>query len=149
MLTSSDVVMVAETISLGVLSLPHCLANVGYVAGLLMIVGLGLLTTYTGYVVYQLKIKHPEIMSFADALGAMFGKPGLWIGKVAQTLLLLFIMGAHIVIFGVMMNTLTEHRLCTVVFMLLGAVVSFFLSMPRTFKDTSWISMGCKCCTKR
>ncbi|KAK5129618.1 hypothetical protein LTR08_003017 [Meristemomyces frigidus] len=134
--------MIAETVSLGILSLPSCLAKVGYVAGLLLIVGLGLLTTYTGYVVYQLKMAHPEVMSFADALGVMFGKAGLWFGKVVQTLLLLFIMGAHIVIFGVMMNTLTEHGLCTVIFMALGALVSFFVSMPRTFKDTSWVSMG-------
>lgn len=74
----------------------------------------------------------------------MFGKPGQWIGNVMQCLILVFIMGAHVVIFSVMMNVVTEHGLCTVVFMIIGAAVSFVVSLPRTFKANSAASMCCK-----
>ncbi|KAK4549617.1 hypothetical protein LTR36_004918 [Oleoguttula mirabilis] len=135
-------VMTAETVSLGILSLPHALATVGYVAGIILIIGIGLLATYTGYVIYQLKLRHPHVRSFDQGLGMIFGKPGLWIGKVLQTLLLIFIMGAHINIFSIMMNTLTNHGVCTVVFMAIGTVVSFVVSMPRTWKSTSTVSIA-------
>jgi hypothetical protein len=39
-------VMTAETVSLGILSLPSVLASVGMVAGIILIAGLGLLATY-------------------------------------------------------------------------------------------------------
>lgn len=43
-------VMIAETISLGILSLPSVLARIGLVPGLILIVGLGIIATYTGWV---------------------------------------------------------------------------------------------------
>lgn len=71
------------------------------------------------------------------------------IGKVLQTLLLIFIMGAHVNIFSIMMNTLTNHGTCTVVFMAIGAVVSFVVSMPRSYKSNSAVSMACKSSASR
>ena len=135
--------MIAETVSLGILSLPAALATMGFVPGVILIISLGLIATYTGYVTYQVKMKHPEVTSFAHVLGLMFGKPGRWIGEVLQNLLLVFIMGAHINVFSVMMNTLTGHGMCTVVFMIIGAVVSFVVSMPRTFEANSKVSIAC------
>lgn len=41
-------IMIAETISLGILSLPSVLATVGMVPGVLLIAGLGAIATYTG-----------------------------------------------------------------------------------------------------
>lgn len=40
--------MIAETIALGILSLPSALATLGMVPGVILIVGLGLIATYTG-----------------------------------------------------------------------------------------------------
>jgi len=139
--------MIAETVSLGILSLPYALASIGFVPGVIFIISFGLMATYTGYVTYQVKMKHADITSFAHVLGLMFGKPGGRIGEVLQNLLLVFIMGAHINVFSVMMNTLTSHGLCTVVFMIIGAVVSFVVSMPRKFEANSKISIACKCLT--
>lgn len=56
----AGVVMIAETISLGILSLPSALATVGFVPGVIFILGLGLIATYTGYVMWQVKMKYPE-----------------------------------------------------------------------------------------
>lgn len=42
--------MIAETISLGILSLPSVLARIGLVPGLILLVGLGIIATYTGWV---------------------------------------------------------------------------------------------------
>jgi amino acid permease len=55
------IVMIAETISLGILSLPSVLAAIGLVPGIILIAGLGILATYTGYVIGQFKLKYPYV----------------------------------------------------------------------------------------
>lgn len=50
--------MIAETISLGILSLPSVLAAIGFVPGIILLVGLGALATYTGYVFGQFKMRY-------------------------------------------------------------------------------------------
>jgi amino acid permease len=54
-------VLIAETVSLGILSLPSVLATIGMVPGVILIAGLGLLATYTGYVFWQFKMEHPYV----------------------------------------------------------------------------------------
>jgi hypothetical protein len=49
--------LVAETISLGILSLPAVVASMGFVPGVILIIFFGALTTYTGYVTYQVKVR--------------------------------------------------------------------------------------------
>jgi hypothetical protein len=55
--------MIAETISLGILSLPSVLARIGLVPGLILIVGLGIIATYTGWVIGQFRMKYPWVSS--------------------------------------------------------------------------------------
>ncbi|TKA83455.1 hypothetical protein B0A55_00576 [Friedmanniomyces simplex] len=134
-------IMIAETISLGILSLPAVLAAIGLVPGLILIVVFGLLATYTGFVVFQFKTQHPGMTSLAHGMELAFGRSGRWVAEVTQDLMLVFIMAAHIVIFSVAFNCLTEHAICTTAFMALGAVVSFLVSLPRTMKGNSYFSM--------
>ncbi|KAI7228467.1 hypothetical protein KC330_g7895 [Hortaea werneckii] len=102
-------VMIAETVSLGILSLPSALATLGYVPGILLILTLGLLSWYTGTIIFHLKIQNfDSIHSYADIFALWLGKPGRWFGEVATNLMLVFIVAAHIVTFSVMMNVLTE-----------------------------------------
>lgn len=136
--------MIAETISLGILSLPRAISAVGIVPGVLLILGLGLVATYTGYVLFQLKMAHPHITTFADATALVMGRLGRWIGEVTQALILIFIMAAHVLTFSVMMNTLTEHGLCTIVWTVIGAAVSFLVACPRTLKANSYYSIFCE-----
>ncbi|KAI6886001.1 hypothetical protein KC334_g15717 [Hortaea werneckii] len=101
----------AETVSLGILSLPSALATLGYVPGVLLILTLGLLSWYTGTIIFHLKMRHfDSIHSYADIFALWLGRPGRWSGEVATNLMLVFIVAAHIVTFSVMMNVLTEGK---------------------------------------
>lgn len=51
-------IMTAETVSIGILSLPSVLATVGIVPGVLLIAGLGGVATYTGYTIWQFKMEY-------------------------------------------------------------------------------------------
>ena len=137
--------MIAETISLGILSLPSVLAAIGLVPGVILILAFGLLATYTGFVVWQFKMAHPHMTSIAHGMELAFGRVGRWIAETTQDLMLVFVMAAHIVIFSVALNVLTGHAGCTTVWMAVGTVVSFLVSLPRTMKGNSWFSLFCKC----
>ncbi|OOF91601.1 hypothetical protein ASPCADRAFT_16880, partial [Aspergillus carbonarius ITEM 5010] len=141
-LLSIRVVMVAETISLGILSLPSAVAALGLIAAVILILGLGALATYTGYTLGQFKLKYPHVHSMGDAGEVMMGRVGREVLGTAQLLFLVFIMGSHILTFIVMMNTLTDHATCSIVFGVVGLVLSFILTLPRTLKKVSWFSIS-------
>ncbi|KAJ5091054.1 hypothetical protein NUU61_005924 [Penicillium alfredii] len=122
-------IMIAETISLGILSLPSAVATLGMAPAVILIVGLGGLATYTGYVIGQFKLQYPHVHSMADAGEVLLG--ALWAGAFR-----------HILTFSVMMNTLTDHGTCSIVFGVVGLVVSFVFALPRTLRKVSWFSFA-------
>ncbi|CAI7609789.1 unnamed protein product [Penicillium bialowiezense] len=133
--------MVAETVSLGVLSLPAAVAGLGLVPAILVLLFLGCLATYTGYVIGQMKLKYPHISTMADAGEVIGGKWGRELVGGAWIIFFIFIMSSHLLTFTVAMNTITDHGTCSVVFGIVGMVVSFVLSLPRTLVKMSWLSL--------
>ncbi|CAG8924732.1 unnamed protein product [Penicillium salamii] len=133
--------MVAETISLGILSLPAAIAGLGLVPGLIILIGLGLLATYTGYVIGQYKMRHPHISSMADAGEVLMGRFGRELFGTGQLLFLIFLMASHILTFTVALNSITGHGTCSIVFGVVGLILSLLLSLPRTLEKMSWLSL--------
>jgi amino acid permease len=119
--------MLAENVSLGVLALPQALAILGLVPGLLCILFLGLIATYTGWIIGEFKLAHPSMHSFADCGMMIAGPIGREIMAVGQVLILIFIMGAHVLSFAIAMNAITEHATCTIVFSVVGLIICFLL----------------------
>lgn len=136
--------MVAETVSIGILSLPAVIASLGLVPAIILLVGLGLLATYTGYVIGQFRWRYPHIHNLADAGEVIAGSIGREVLGTGQLLLVVFIMASHILTFTVAMNSLTEHGTCSIVFAVVGLVVSLVANLPRTLKHVSTMSIACK-----
>ncbi|KAF4220674.1 hypothetical protein CNMCM8980_001629 [Aspergillus fumigatiaffinis] len=135
------IVMLAGGTSLGILTLPSAVATLGIVPGVILIVGIAILTVYTGFVMGQFKQRYPHVHSIADAGEVLFGWLGREILGTGLLLCLVFVMGGHILTFTVMMNTLTDHGTCSIVFGVVGLLISLILSLPRTFKRMSWLSV--------
>ncbi|BDD57716.1 hypothetical protein MPDQ_003583 [Monascus purpureus] len=133
--------MVAETVSLGVLSLPGAVAGLGLVPSIIILVGLGLLATYTGIIIGQFRQRHPHIHNMGDAGEVLLGPWGREIFGTAQVIFLIFIMASHILTFVVAMNAITKHVTCSIVWGVVGMVISFILSLPRTLEKMSWLSI--------
>ncbi|KAL4778886.1 transmembrane amino acid transporter protein-domain-containing protein [Aspergillus varians] len=133
--------MVAETVSIGILSLPSVVAALGLVPAIILLVGIGLMSTYTGYTIGQFRLAYPHVQSMADAgevLAGSFGREFLGMG---QLLLIVFIMASHLLTFTVAMNTITEHGTCSIVFGVVGLVISYVLCLPRTSAKVSYLSI--------
>ncbi|KAJ5936213.1 hypothetical protein N7454_005511 [Penicillium verhagenii] len=123
--------MVAETVSLGVLSLPAAVATMGLVPSIIVLLGLGVITTYTGYIMGQMKLRFPSITTMADAGEVIGGKFGREFVGACWIIFFIFIMASHLLTFTVAMNTITNHGTCTIVFGIVGMVLSFM----------SWLSL--------
>ena len=134
--------MIAETISLGILSLPVALAKVGIIPGMMLILGLGIVATYTGYVLGQFKMRHSHVHSMADAGEILCGSLGREFFGAAQILLLIFIMASHVLTFSIMMNTLTGHATCSITFGFIGMIVCYICTLPRKLGDVSWMAIA-------
>ncbi|KAH6668063.1 aromatic and neutral aliphatic amino acid permease [Verticillium dahliae] len=139
------IVLVAETVSLGILSLPSVLATVGLVPGIILICTVSALATYSGLLLAEFRKQYPFVQNFGDAV-ELIGKP-IGMGSVfrevfgwAQTILQIFLIGGHILMWTICMNTLTNGTTCTVVWAAVGMLVFWVFNVPRTLKWTSWMS---------
>jgi amino acid permease len=69
---ATAVLLFKTQIGLGVLSVPSVLHVLGIVPGIICLVALGVMTTWSGWMVGKFKIRHPEVYSVAD-VGYMLG----------------------------------------------------------------------------
>jgi hypothetical protein len=141
-------IMIAETVSLGILSLPSVLAVVGLIPGFIMIVGLGIFASYSGYAIGQFKERYPRVHSMADAFEIFctpIGCPkfGKELGGAAQTLMLVFSMASHILTWVICFDTITGHATCNIVWGVVALVVFWLFDLPRTLKNISYWSIAC------
>ncbi|KAJ6104693.1 hypothetical protein N7523_011013 [Penicillium sp. IBT 18751x] len=128
----AGMLMVAENISLGILSLPSAVATLGIVPSLILILGLSAISWYTGYIMGQFKQKYPQVHSMGDAGELLMGPFGRELFFFGQLLFIIFLMASHILTFSVLFNTITDHGTCTIVFGVVGLIVSCICALPRT-----------------
>ncbi|KAL9109323.1 MAG: hypothetical protein Q9227_006078 [Pyrenula ochraceoflavens] len=143
----AGMIMIAETISLGILSLPSVLATVGMAPGIILILGLGVLATYSGYILGQFRLQYPWVHSFGDAGEIIFKPLGLpTFGKElfgwAQTIFQIFSMASHILTWTICFNTVTGSATCTMVWGVIALIVFWLFDLPRTLKKVSYLSIS-------
>lgn len=78
----------------------------------------------------------------ADAGEIMLGRWGREIFGGAQLLFLVFIMASHILTFSIMFNTITNHGTCTIVFGVVGLLLSLICTLPRTMLNVSYMAIA-------
>lgn len=140
----ASMVMVAENISLGILSLPAVLSTNGLVAGVLALIGIGLFCTYGGYVLWQFRMAHPEVANYTDIGQLLFGRVGREVFGAAFVIVGIFVMASHLLTWTIVLNTLSNHGTCTIVFGVVGIVVFALLTVPRTLKNVSFLAIICE-----
>ncbi|KAH7307985.1 aromatic and neutral aliphatic amino acid permease [Stachybotrys elegans] len=141
------IVLIAETVSLGILSLPSAMATLGLVPGIIMILVMSALTTYSGLMLGEFHRRYPFVQNFGDAL-EVIGKP-IGMGRLfqeifgwAQVTFQVFVMASHLLTWTICLNTLTNSSTCTIIWAVVGLGVFWVLNLPRTLKYTSWTSLA-------
>lgn len=149
------IVLVAETVSLGILSLPSVMAALGLVPGIILILVMSALSTWSGLMLGEFRKQYPHVENFGDAvevIGKSIGMGPLFqeIFGWAQVTFQVFVMGAHLLTWTICLDTIHRFNMdkhdnvayvCKIVWAIIGLVVFAVLNLPRTLKLTSWTSV--------
>ncbi|KAL1859580.1 hypothetical protein Daus18300_009581 [Diaporthe australafricana] len=146
----AGIVLFAETVSLGILSLPAVIANVGLAPGIALIVFMAILSGYSGLVFGEFCMLYPDVQSFGgvgDIIGRSVGGPamGVFFSEFlgwGQTIFQIFVMGSHLLTWTIAMNTLTNSSQCTVMWAGVGLVVFWVFNIPRNLNIASYLSIA-------
>ena len=107
-------------------------------------VGAGILFWITSITMHKYIMKYPQIKDICDFGYYAFGKSRLayeWTGfmLLANNILLI---GFHVLTGAKVLNTLSDHSQCTLVFSVIVMLMGILLSIPRTLRHVSFMSMG-------
>lgn len=136
----TGVVLIHTEVGIGILALPSVLQRIGLIPGLIAILGIGILSTYTAYVLLLYWRRYPHIDNLPDALRVLGGKVLAAIGAVGLIINLSLACSSATLAMSVALNTLTNHGMCTVAFIGFSALVCFVLCIPRTMNFVAYIS---------
>lgn len=108
----------------------------------------GILFYITSLTMHQYIMKHPQIKDICDFGYHIFGKNRLAYEFTGFMLLAnnILLIGFHVLTGAKVLNTLSDHSQCTVVFSIIVVLLGIILSTPRTLKHVSFMSMFSAAC---
>ncbi|BGP17044.1 hypothetical protein JCM10213v2_005053 [Rhodosporidiobolus nylandii] len=137
---STSVLMTKAQIGLGVLSIPSVFHSLGLGPGIIILLTVAGLTTWTDYYIAgPWKRKHPQCYSVSDAGYIMWGPVGREICSIAYMLFLLFVVGAALVGLSTALNAISLHATCTAVWVVVAAAVTYPFASLRTLGSVKWV----------
>lgn len=136
---STAIVLITNQVGLGILSLPSVIQTLGIAPGVIAIVGIGLISTYTAYILLQFYHKHSWVVNIVDMAKVVGGTPLEVIVGIGVLIKLTLTCASASVTISIALNSISDHGMCTVWFIFFAAVGQWLLSLPRTFKFVSQV----------
>ncbi|KAF5009145.1 hypothetical protein FDECE_4589 [Fusarium decemcellulare] len=136
----TSVLMMKSQIGLGVLSIPASFDVLGLIPGVICLLVIAVLTTWSDYIVGKFKLRHPEVYGIDDAAGLMFGRVGKEVYGISYALYTICIAGSGMIGISIALNTLSTHATCTAVFVAVACIVAFITASVRTLDRVSWLA---------
>lgn len=140
----ASVLMMKTEVGLGVLSVPQAFDTLGMIPGVILLLVIGGITTWSSYVVGQFKLAHPQVYGIPDVGMLLFGPIGRDIFAVAFCLFWIFIAGSAMLGVSIGLNAVSTHGICTAGFVAIAAAIGFGIASIRTLGKISalaWIGM--------
>lgn len=134
------VLMVKTQIGLGVLSIPSVLDILGMGPGLVVLIVIGGITTWSNYVIGTFKKNHPSVYGIDDVGYKIFGKVGKEVMAVVFVLFWIFVAGAGMLGISISLNAVSYHGACTAIFVAVAAIIGFVLGSIQTLHEVSWLA---------
>ncbi|GAA5979055.1 hypothetical protein JCM11641_004957 [Rhodosporidiobolus odoratus] len=137
---STAILLAKSQIGLGVLSIPDVFHTLGLGPGVITIIAIAIMSTYTDYYLGgPWKRLHPTCYSVSDCGGIVAGSFGRELFGVAYWLLMTCIAGSALLGLSTALNAVSLHGTCTAVFVAVSAVATFFPASLRTLGSIKWI----------
>jgi hypothetical protein len=141
--------LAGDQVCLAIMAQTWSLSVLGWVPGIITMVLAGVLFWFTSMTMHRYIMKHPHIRDICDFGYEIFGKTRLAYEFSGFMLLAnnIMLIGFHILTGAKVINTLSDHSQCTVVFSVIVTLMGIVLSLPRTLKHVSFMSMlSCTSC---
>lgn len=149
--------MLKTQIGLGVLGIPLVFDTIGMVPGVICLLAIAIMTTWSDYIVGRFKLNHPEVYGIDDVGGLIAGRAGYVImgtvfclcksigprlitGTVLIRTVWIFVAGSAMVSIAIALNALSLHGACTAIFVAVAAIIDFLFSSIQTLHRISWIA---------
>ena len=137
-----------DQVCLAIMAQTWSLSVLGWVPGIITMVGAGILFWITSITMHKFIMKYPQIRDICDFGYYAFGKSRIayeWTGfmLLANNIMLI---GFHILTGAKILNTLSDHSQCTVVFSIIVMLMGIVMSAPRTLRHISFMSMFSAAC---
>ncbi|KAF9015358.1 amino acid transporter [Cyathus striatus] len=135
-----SLLMIAEIVSNGMLSLPSALAVVGIVPGVILVCfSIAAYAHSLSPLKDNFKLNHPEVHNMGDA-GYVIG------GPVAREILSLGTIifgyaGSELLSGQQALSTLSNNGLCSIYLLLIFSVATLMVALPRTLGRLSWLGL--------
>lgn len=145
-------------IGLGVLSIPAVLDTLGMVPGIIVLLVIAIITTWSDYMVGVFKLRHRSVYGIDDVGQLLFGRIGreffgivfvLCEFSIPQRLLYcctdhctvwIFVAGAGMLGISIGLNAVSHHGACTAIFVAVAAIIGFMLSSIQTLGRVAWLA---------
>lgn len=150
--------MMKTQIGLGVLSIPAVFDVLGVIPGIICLIIIAIITTWSDYMVGVFKLRHRSVYGIDDTGYLMFGRVGREVFGAAFVLckkhkcliegntyaddstVWIFVAGAGMLGISIGLNAVSSHGACTAVFVAVAAIIGFCLSSIQTLSKISWLA---------
>lgn len=135
--------LAGDQVCLAIMAQTWSLSVLGWVPGIITSVVSGILFFITSMTMHKFIMKYPQIMNICDFSYYAFGKSHIayYFGAFMLLANNIILIGFHILTGARILNTLSEHSLCTVVFNVIAMLMGVVFSLPRTLHHVSFMSM--------
>ena len=109
---------------------------------MVLIVFLGVFATYTSWLLVKFKINHPEVHTMGDAGYILFGPIGREVLAFGTVVFAIFATGGQLLAGQIALASLSDNKLCTMLYTGIFAIPTLICSFPRTFDGLAWLSVS-------
>ncbi|KAF2725209.1 putative amino acid transporter [Polychaeton citri CBS 116435] len=140
--------LAGDQVCLAIMAQTWSLSVLGWVPGIITMVVAGLLFWITSITMHKFIMKYPQIHDICDFGYYAFGKSKIAYAFTGFMLLAnnILLVGFHVLTGAKILNTLSDHSLCTVVFSVIVLLIGIVMSLPRTLHHVSFMSMFSAAC---
>ncbi|KAF5232188.1 hypothetical protein FAUST_8858 [Fusarium austroamericanum] len=136
----TSALMMKTQIGLGILSIPSAFHTLGIIPGVICLLLIGGITTWSNYVIGTFKLNHREVYDIGDAGGILFGRIGREFLGISFALFTIFAIASGILGISISFNALSDYGTCTATFVAIAAIIVFLCASIRTLGRMSWLA---------
>ncbi|RDH26956.1 transmembrane amino acid transporter protein-domain-containing protein [Aspergillus welwitschiae] len=137
--------MLKTQIGLGVLSIPSAFDALGVVPGVICLCAIAGITSWSNYIIGVFKIHHRDVYGIDDVGGLLLGRPGRIFFGGAFILWWTFVAGSGMLSMSIGLNAVSDHAVCTAVYVAISAIVACALGSIQTLgriSSLAWVGLG-------